>query len=383
MLIRRGFRRFCGWSGTLRRVSRILAGTAGEWPATVGGSSRGGETHRPARRDRPSPWEVPPIAETPFEIGGGSSGGSVLSSRGGGPRVSREMDKGEDNASLLLTSLGKRYRIHGITEKTHSAQERAAMRTKAKTTGGKRKGRRLPRFLSHEEAEALLAQVNPKTLTGLRNLAALLLMLRAGLRVSEVVGLQVSDVDLAERRLHVREGKGGKDRTLYLDHQTTATLALWLSRRPNGSRWFLPTVQTGRRGAGQSKAGGQSGVRYLQAMVTRLGRQAGIEKGVSPHVLRHTFATNELGRGVPLHQLQADLGHGDLATTAIYLHVVDPERERSANGRPSMRLPGKIGAVPEARPAGDAGAEALGILEAMGWKRRADGSWLPPEREGP
>lgn len=257
------------------------------------------------------------------------------------------------------------------------------MRAKAKTTGGKRKGRRLPRFLSHEEAEALLAQVNPKSLTGLRNLAALLLMLRAGLRVSEVVNLRREDVDLAERRLHVREGKGGKDRTLYLDHQTTVTLALWLERRPTGSRWFLPTVQTGRRGAGQSKAGGQSGVRYLQAMVARLGRQAGIEKGVNPHVLRHTFATNELGRGVPVHQLQADLGHGDLATTAIYLHVVDPERERSANGRAPMQLPGNIGGTPEARPTGDAGAEAVGILEAMGWKRRADGSWLPPGREGP
>ena len=250
---------------------------------------------------------------------------------------------------------------------------------RAKAAGGKRRGRRLPRFLTRDETEALLAQVNPRSLTGLRNLAALLLMLRSGLRVSEVVGLGVADVDLKERRLHVRRGKGAKDRTLYLDQQTAATLALWIERRPNSSRWLLPTVQTGRRGAGKSQAGGQSGVRYLQAMVARLGRDAGIEKTISPHVLRHTFATSELARGVPIHQLQKDLGHADLATTTVYLHVIDGERERAANGRPAIRLPGQD-APAEAAAAGDTGEEASAILAALGWRRQADGSWLPPGR---
>jgi len=251
------------------------------------------------------------------------------------------------------------------------------MRAQAMGARGKRTGRRLPRFLTREEAEQLLAQVNPKSVTGLRNLAAILLMLRAGLRVSEVASLQVADVDLKERRLHVRRGKGAKDRTLYLDQQTAATLALWLERRPNGSRWLLPTVQTGRRGAGEAQAGGQIGARYLQAMVARLGRAAGIEKAVSPHVLRHTFATSELERGVPIHQLQADLGHADLTTTSVYLHVIDPERERAANGRPAMRLPGE----PEpAAVTGDTGEEASAILAALGWRQQGDGSWLPPGR---
>ena len=251
-------------------------------------------------------------------------------------------------------------------------------RQKGPSPGTRRKGRRLPRFLTGEEAEALLAQVNPKSLTGLRNLCALLLMLRRGLRVSEVVALQVSDVDLGERRLHVRRGKGAKDRTLYLDEQTARNLARWLECRPNPSPWLLPTVQSGRRGAGQSEIGGQLGPRYLQAMVARFGREAGIEKAVSPHVLRHTFATSELMRGVPIHQLQKDLGHGDLSTTSVYLHVIDSDRERAANGQPAMRLPGEP--APTAPAGGDTGEEASAILAALGWRRQADGSWLPPGR---
>jgi integrase/recombinase XerD len=84
--------------------------------------------------------------------------------------------------------------------------------------------------------------------------------------------------------------------------------------------------------------------RYLRDLVARLARQAGIQKQISPHALRHTFATNELRRGVPIHQLQADLGHSDLSTTAVYLHVVDKEREASANGRPPIALPGSLAA---------------------------------------
>lgn len=90
-----------------------------------------------------------------------------------------------------------------------------------------------------------------------------------------------------------------------------------------------------------------------------------------------TAATSELARRVPIHQLQADLGHGDLTTTSVCLHVVDSERERSANGRPTIRLPGE----PErAAVAGNAGEESSAILAAMDSTRQADGSWLPPGR---
>jgi integrase/recombinase XerD len=247
---------------------------------------------------------------------------------------------------------------------------------------GKRRGRVLPRFLTPEEAEKLLAQVNPKSVTGLRNQAALLLMLRAGLRVSEVAQLHLSDLDLRERRLTVRRGKGAKDRTLYLDQQTAEALGKWLAleKRPK-SQWLLPTVQTGRRGVGVSQAGAQIGRRYLQAMVARLGREAGLPKEkCHPHALRHTFATSEIARGVPVHQLQADLGHADLATTSVYLHVMDAQRQETANGRPPMRLPGQKAAPAGEEAAGDTGEEASAILAALGWRRQSDGSWLPPGR---
>jgi len=238
--------------------------------------------------------------------------------------------------------------------------------------------RRLPRFLTAEEAERLLAQANPRSATGLRNLVALLLMLRAGLRVSEVVNLAMVDLDRKERRLHVRRGKGAKDRTLYLDQQTAVALTLWTERRPHGSRWLLPIVQTGRRGSGKAQAGKQMSVRYLQTLVARLGREAAIEKTVSPHVLRHTFATLELTRGVPVHQLQADLGHADLATTSIYLHVIDQERQRSALERPAMKLPGRLARDEDPAPGNGRDDAAMAVLEALGWHKRQDGSWAPP-----
>jgi integrase len=243
---------------------------------------------------------------------------------------------------------------------------------------GKRRGRVLPRFFTPEEADRLLAQVNAKSVTGQRNLCALLLMRWAGLRVSEVVNLRTSDLDLGEKppRLTVRRGKGGKDRTLFLDPETADALRAWLAseKRPQ-SEWLLPTVQTGRRGAGQSRAGDKIAMRYLEALVSRLGQRAGLPKEkCHPHALRHTFATSEVARGVPVHQLQADLGHADLATTAVYLHVMDAERQASANGRRQKAAP------PVEDVAGDTGEEASAILAALGWRRQSDGSWLPPGR---
>jgi integrase/recombinase XerD len=203
----------------------------------------------------------------------------------------------------------------------------------------RRRGRQLPRVMSDDEAERLLGQVNPRSVTGLRNMVGLTLMLRMGLRVSEVCNLSPGDVDLDKRSLHVHRGKGANDRVLFFDPQTLALASLWLERRPKGSRYLLPVIRSGRRGLGQAKPGRRMSPRYLRDLVARLAEQAGIQKQISPHTLRHTFATNELRRGVPIHQLQADLGHSDLSTTAVYLHVVDREREASANGRPPMDLP--------------------------------------------
>ena len=199
-------------------------------------------------------------------------------------------------------------------------------------------GQRLPEVLTVDEARALVGQTNARSLTGLRNRVALVLMLRAGLRVSEVCHLAPKDVDIDEGALHVWRGKGAKDRVVYLDGETCELLRLWQARRPAGSRWLLPLVQTGRRGAGESTAGGRMSPEYMRSLVRRLAKRAGIERRVTPHTLRHTYATEEVRAGTPLHQVQASLGHARLSTTAIYLHCQDNERQERARTRPPMGL---------------------------------------------
>ena len=236
-----------------------------------------------------------------------------------------------------------------------------------------------PRVLSAEEAERLLAGVNPKCATGLRNLVALLLMLRMGLQVSEVPSLRLDDVDLKQCWLHVH-GNGSKDRVLHLDRQVMAILALWLDRRPKRSRVLLPIIQTGRRGDGHAKTGKPMAVRYLQELVARLGRKAGVGKRVYCQMLRHSYTCAAVRLGIPILQLQKDLGHSDLQTTATYLHVIDGEWERSANEIPLTKLPGGLGAPaePEPTPTPTLAAKPAAILTGLGWRRQDDGSWLPP-----
>ena len=197
----------------------------------------------------------------------------------------------------------------------------------------------LPHPLTEEESKKLLAVTSSRSITALRDQVAILLMLRAGLRVSETCNLAPSDLDMGARKLRVHRGKGAKDRVLYLAPHVADRLAVWLARRPNGSRWLLPVIHGGRRALGEATPGGRMSPRSVAAHLSRLAQDAGIERKVSPHELRHTYATRELTRGVNITQIQRALGHGDLSTTAIYLHVVDSDREASANGMPTDVLP--------------------------------------------
>ena len=146
----------------------------------------------------------------------------------------------------------------------------------------------------------------------LRNLAIVALLARAGLRVGEVVALDVGDVELNERSgwVLVRRGKGLKERRVPLSREARKALQAYLEARPGWSGDALFVTKTGRRmdpGA-------------VQRMVKAAARRAGIQKRVTPHVLRHTFATRFLRKGGDLATLQAILGHTNLATTARYLH---------------------------------------------------------------
>ena len=177
--------------------------------------------------------------------------------------------------------------------------------------------RRLPAVLTPQEEDALLGRFLPaNTPLRLRNLVMARLMLNAGLRVSEVVNLKRRDLELTEGKLMVRQGKGGKDRTLWIGDDDLALVRRWLTARPPGLRNDYVFV-TGK--------GRKVPDRFLRYLVKRKAAEAGIDKDIHPHTLRHSFATDLLRATGNIRLVQKALGHASIATTEIYLHIHDEE----------------------------------------------------------
>ncbi len=180
---------------------------------------------------------------------------------------------------------------------------------------GPRKTQRLPRVLSRDEVRRLLAQPRGSAPGALRDRALLEVMYACGLRASEAIGLELSDVDLEEAVLRAR-GKGSKERIVPIGRQAVASLRIYThSGRPAliGNR-VASKVFLNRRGEGLTRQG-------LYKIVQGHARKAGLEQKMSPHTLRHTFATHLLAGGCDLRSLQEMLGHADLATTQVYTHL--------------------------------------------------------------
>jgi integrase/recombinase XerD len=173
----------------------------------------------------------------------------------------------------------------------------------------------LPHFLSRQEVERLLAAPDPTTDLGRRDRAILELMYAAGLRVSEVIGLGVGDVQFQVGVLTVR-GKGAKERLVPVHQTALEVLQDYLAgprqRLLKGKRH--DEVFLSRRGDPLSRMG-------LWHIVKRHVTAAGITGHVTPHTLRHTFATHLLEGGADLRSVQLMLGHADIATTEIYTHL--------------------------------------------------------------
>jgi integrase/recombinase XerD len=174
---------------------------------------------------------------------------------------------------------------------------------------------RLPNVLSRDEVGRLLVQPLGNSPGAVRDRALLETMYACGLRASEAISLELSELDLEAGMLHAR-GKGAKERIVPIGSKAVESLNLYLTRaRPRlVGISDEPRVFVNLRGSGLSRQG-------LYKIVQRHARSAGLENRMSPHTLRHTFATHLLAGGCDLRSLQEMLGHADIGTTQIYTHL--------------------------------------------------------------
>jgi integrase/recombinase XerC len=193
--------------------------------------------------------------------------------------------------------------------------------------GTPRKEQRLPAHLPVDDVNRLLDAPDRSTVIGRRDLAILELFYASGLRLSELVGLDLGDVNLSSRIARVM-GKGGKERLVPFNRAATEAIRRMLpDARASGG-----LGETGRRGPATRHAprrqplfvnlrGGRLTTRSVDRIVMRNAREAAIDQGISPHALRHTFATHLLQAGADLRTIQELLGHARLGTTQRYTHL--------------------------------------------------------------
>jgi site-specific recombinase XerD len=181
--------------------------------------------------------------------------------------------------------------------------------------------------LSGDEVRALLKAASTRGSSGLRNRALVVVMWRAGLRVSEALALFPKDVDAKAGTVAVLHGKGDKRRTVAMDPEAFAVLERWLDRRGElGIAGRSPVFCTLKGGALRTS--------YVRAWLGRVAKKAGLEKRIHAHGLRHTFAVELMREGVPLNVISAALGHSNLATTSRYLsHIAPREVIETLRGR--------------------------------------------------
>jgi len=175
----------------------------------------------------------------------------------------------------------------------------------------------LPEFLSVDEVDRLLRQPDTKDTVGMRDRAMIELMYSCGLRVSELCGLRVSDLQ-AEAGCLRCIGKGNKERLVPVGRQALGAVQQYLraSRPKLLGEGYSPHLFLNQQGRKMNRIG------YWK-LLGDYGRKAGLRKALTPHMLRHSFATHLLDRGADLRSVQMMLGHSDISTTQIYTHVVE------------------------------------------------------------
>jgi len=175
--------------------------------------------------------------------------------------------------------------------------------------------RRLPRVLSREQAESLLLNAGEDSILEKRNRAIISFLYGTGARVSEMVGLNVEDIDFRSGLVTLR-GKGGRTRIVPAGRVAVDTINKWLLVRK-----FPQDVSSGGVPVFTSSSGRRLGVRHIRNIINAAMRKVGISQHFSPHGMRHSFATHLLENGADIRSVQELLGHASLSTTQIYTHV--------------------------------------------------------------
>jgi integrase/recombinase XerD len=206
--------------------------------------------------------------------------------------------------TACLRSFYRHLRREGLRESDPTA-----------SISGPRRGRRLPKVLNRDEVAKLLAQPKGTAPTALRDRALLELMYACGLRASEAIGIEVRDIDMEDAVLRAR-GKGSKERVVPIGRAALEAVRIYLERgRPalvHGG--LVVQLFVNFRGEPLTRQG-------LYKIVRRHAATAGLAERMSPHTLRHTFATHLLAGGCDLRSVQEMLGHADVATTQLYTHL--------------------------------------------------------------
>ncbi len=226
--------------------------------------------------------------------------------------ASRLVDKGKATSANRRLTVFKRYFRWALRERRITADP--TLRLLAA-----RQPLRVPKTLSESQVEALLAAPDEETPLGLRDRAMLETIYASGLRVSELVSLKVTDVSLNDGVLRVL-GKGAKERLVPFGEEARR----WIVRYLSDAR---PAIMRARQSADvfvTARGAGMSRVMFWM-LIKKYAGQAGIDAPLSPHTLRHAFATHLLNHGADLRAVQLLLGHADISTTTIYTHVA---RER-------------------------------------------------------
>lgn len=187
---------------------------------------------------------------------------------------------------------------------------------------GKSEGR-IPKFLQDDQLKSIFSVQNVNKRSGIRDKAILLLLYSTGLRVSELVALNVSDVNLKTGEFAVI-GKGRKVRTVYLNETAKSALLKYLNvRKDNFKPLFLRYSGKQLENIDEDGESLRLTVRSIQRLVKKYAINAGISVDATPHTLRHSFATSLLSQGADLRSVQELLGHSNLSTTQIYTHVTN------------------------------------------------------------